>query len=97
MFRRRSSFPLDRVLAESLEPRVLYSASPLAEWSDPSLEFDWSAEAAHVAQPWPEAATSSQDREAESEHHLSHLLDQTASQEEWELLSAWIARRLSFS
>ena len=95
MFRRRSSFPLDRVLAESLEPRVLYSASPIADFDPVELVSDWTAESVHVAQVWTETGSSSADRAAESEHHMSHLLDQTASKDGWELLTEWIAAKSS--
>ncbi|RFC45261.1 MAG: hypothetical protein DVB23_002021 [Verrucomicrobia bacterium] len=89
MFWRRPSFPLDRVLAESLEPRILYSATPLAAFPIPESVPTWTDVPAHVSQPWTEIATSGIDQALESEHHLSHLLDQTASQEEWALLGDW--------
>jgi hypothetical protein len=96
MSRRRSSFPLDQVLAESLEPRILYSASPMPHFSGwENLDADCSGEAVHVGHAWPEPGAPGIEGAAESEHHLSHLLDQTASEDDRTLLGDWIAARLS--
>jgi len=63
----------------------------MAEFTPVELVSDWTAESVHVAQVWTETGSNSTDRASESEHHLSHLLDQTSSQEGWELLVEWIA------
>jgi hypothetical protein len=87
MFRRRSFFPFDRVLAESLEPRVLYSASPVGmEFAPPADSSDGRAETLHIAYAWTSFESSGIDPAAQSEHHLSHMLDQAgAGGDEWSL------------
>ncbi len=90
MHRRRND-SLDGLLAESLEPRVLYSAAPLADEAN-LLEVDPSATAdglaIHVSHSWVGSGDRELEFTAAREHELSHLLEQASSGEEWELLSA---------
>lgn len=88
MFRRRSPYPLDRVLAESLEPRVLYSASPAVDLALPAEP--WLDEAVHVARTWSETEAETAELEAIREHSVSHGFEAGPAGAEWDLIQDWI-------
>jgi hypothetical protein len=79
---------LDRVLAESLEPRVLYSAAPAVELAL-SAE-DWMEETVHVARAWNETEAEAAEGDAIREHVGSHGFETGPVGPEWDLVRDWI-------
>jgi len=88
MFRRRPPYPLDRILAESLEPRVLYSASPAVDLALP--EELWMDESVHVARARNQTEDEAAEQDAVQEHSVAHGFEVGPAGPEWELIQDWI-------